>query len=58
MGRKRTSTKQDLTLWVDQDLVKKLKDLEINGSAIFTKAALKELEKYDENGNIFKNKEE
>lgn len=57
MGRKRTSTKQDLTLWIDQDLVKRLKDLEINGSAIFTEAALKELEKYDENGNILKEKE-
>lgn len=57
MGRKRTSTKQDLTLWIETDLVKRMKDLELNGSAIFTKAAKEELEKYEEDGTLKENKE-
>lgn len=51
MGRKRTSNKKDMTLYVDKDLIKRLKELEINASAIFTEAALAVLKEFDKNGN-------
>lgn len=57
MGRKRTSNKRDMTIYVDKDLIKRLKDLELNASAIFTEAALAKLEEYDENGDKLENKE-
>jgi len=50
MGRKRTSNKADFTLSIDKDLIKKLKELQINSSALFTEIAKKELDKYNENG--------
>lgn len=40
-----------MTIYVDKDLIKRLKELELNASAIFTEAALKKLEEYDEEGN-------
>lgn len=51
MGRKRTSNKTDFTLSIDKDLIKKLKELEINSSALFTKSAMEKLKEYDEDGN-------
>lgn len=48
MGRKRTSNKVNLNLWVDKDIVEKLRSLELNASAIFTHAAQSELEKLDQ----------
>lgn len=48
MGRKRTSNKTNMMLSVDKDLLKRLKDLEVNRSLLFTQAAeqyLSELEK-------------
>lgn len=50
MGRKRTSNKKDLMLYVDKDIIKKLKELELNASAIFTDAALEKLKEYDDKG--------
>ena len=52
MGRKRTSNKADFTLSIDKNLIKKLKALDINSSALFTQTAKKLLEKYDKDGNI------
>lgn len=40
-----------MTLYVDKDLIKRLKELEINASAIFTEAALAVLKEFDKNGN-------
>lgn len=57
VGRKRTSNKKDMTIYVDKDLIKRLKDLELNASAIFTEAALEKLREFDENGNELEDKE-
>jgi len=43
MGRKRTSTKRDVKLSVDEDLLDKLIELKINKSVLFTEAALAKL---------------
>lgn len=51
MGRKRTSNKKDINLYVDKDIIERLKKLELNASAIFTDAALKELKKYEKTTN-------
>lgn len=51
LGRKRTSTKRDLKLYVEEDLVEKLNILKVNKSVLFEKAALqliKELEEKEE----------
>lgn len=48
MGRKRTSTKRDVKLKVDEALLDKLIELKINKSALFTDAALKKLEELEE----------
>jgi len=58
VGRKRTSNKKDMTIYVDKDLIKRLKELELNASAIFTEAALKKLEEYDGDGNKLEEKGE
>lgn len=58
VGRKRTSNKKDMTIYVDKDLIKRLKELELNASAIFTEAALAKLKEYDENGNRLEKVEE
>lgn len=52
MGRKRTSTKKDLKLYVDESLIEKLNFLKVNKSVLFTEAAeqiIKELEENVEN---------
>lgn len=57
MGRKRTSNKKDVTLYVDKDLLKKLKEWEINMSLVFTKAAqnmINDLEKSEKNEEMSK----
>lgn len=41
MGRKRTSTKKDLKLFVDKDVIEKLNFLKVNKSVLFTEAAEK-----------------
>lgn len=43
MGRKRTSTKRDVKLSVDEDLLDRLIDLKINKSVLFTEAAMRKL---------------
>lgn len=48
MGRKRTSNKTDFTLSIDKDLVKKLKELKINSSVLFTESALKLLQECEQ----------
>lgn len=48
MGRKRTRTKKNINLYVEKDLIEKLKELELNASVIFTEAALKELKRHEE----------
>jgi len=57
MGRKRTSTKRDVKLSVDEDLLDRLIELKINKSVLFTEAAMQKLEelekeigKYDKKG--------
>lgn len=48
MGRKRKDNKKrDLKLSVDGDLIDRLNERKINKSALFTDAAVKELEKYE-----------
>lgn len=47
-----------MTIYVDKDLIKRLKELELNASAIFTEAALEKLKEYDENGNRLEKVEE
>lgn len=48
MGRKRTSNKTNMMLSVDKDLLKRLKELEINRSLLFTEAAEKLLSELEE----------
>lgn len=55
MGRKRTSNKKALNLYIDKDIIEDLKKLELNPSAIFTDAAKKELERQRENKKQEKN---
>ncbi|PJO44068.1 hypothetical protein [Lysinibacillus xylanilyticus] len=44
MGRKRTSTKRDVKLSVDESLLDKLIELNVNKSVLFTEAAMRKLE--------------
>lgn len=44
MGRKRTSNKEQISISVDKDLIKKLRELEVDRSLIFTNAAKEYLE--------------
>lgn len=48
LGRKRTKTKKNINLYVEKDLIDRLKILELNASVIFTKAAQKELKRQEE----------
>lgn len=47
LARKK-SNKRNLNLWVDKDLVAKIKKLELNSSVIFTEAAEKKLKEMKE----------
>lgn len=47
MGRKRTSTKRDVKLSVDEDLLNRLIELKINKSVLFTEAAMQKLEELE-----------
>lgn len=47
VGRKRTSTKRDVKLKVDEELLDKLIELKVNKSALFTDAALQKLEELE-----------
>lgn len=47
MGRKRTSNKKNLNLWIDKDLLKQLKELDLNLSVLFTDTAKELLTKID-----------
>ena len=49
MGRKRTSNKENVIVSVDKDIMEKLRKYEVNRSQMFTKAALKEISKIEEN---------
>ena len=51
MGRKRTSNKKNMMLSIDKDLIKRLKELEVNRSLLFTEAAEKLLSELDEKSN-------
>lgn len=48
LGRKRSSTKKSLNLYIEQDIIETLKKLELNASVIFTDAAKKAIEKQKE----------
>lgn len=48
MGRKRTSTKKKALISVEQDLLERLKELEVNRSLLFTEAAEKYLQELEE----------
>lgn len=39
MGRKRTSVKEKISISVDKDIIEKLRELKVDRSLIFTKAA-------------------
>lgn len=47
MGRKRTSNKINVNVYVDRDIVRKLKEYKVNRSLMFTNAALKEIERIE-----------
>lgn len=49
MGRKRTSNKKDLTLWIEEEIIEKLKLYEANKSLLFTDAAKKFIEEKEGN---------
>lgn len=51
MGRKRTSNKRNLNLWVDKDLVDQLNKLKVIPSVFFTEQA-EELLRRVESGEI------
>lgn len=54
MGRNRSSTKKDLTLWIDEEIIEKLKEYEINKSLLFTDAAkefIADMEEKTKNSN-------
>jgi len=53
MGRKRSSKKRDVKLSVDEDLLDRLIELNINKSVLFTEAAMRKLEELEkEKGKI------
>lgn len=57
MGRKRTKTKKNINLYVEKELIDRLKSLELNASVIFTKAAQKELKRQEELAKLENNDE-
>lgn len=57
MGRNRTSTKKDLTLWIDEEIIERLKEYEINKSMLFTDAAKQFLDEMEEKIKYSKNME-
>lgn len=48
MGRKRTSKKRDLKLYVEEDVVEKLNILKVNKSVLFEEAAQKLIKQIEE----------
>lgn len=48
LGRKRTSNKVQISISVDENIIKKLRELEANRSLIFTNAAEKFIREYEQ----------
>lgn len=56
MGRKRTSTKRDVKLSVDEDLLDRLIELKVNKSVLFTEAAMQKLADLEKEKGKYKKK--
>ena len=54
VGRKRTSTKRDLKLYVDDEIIEQLNFFKINKSVLFTDAAKAAIERMGKNEKFSK----